>query len=336
MKVSVIMPVRNSATTIDRAVQSIQTQILENWELIIIDDGSEDETFNIIQSYSRTDKRIRIIRQKPLGIVKALNIGIAHASGTLIARMDSDDVSHSERLASQFSFLNENKEIDVLGTRVRFMGDATHQKGYDSYVEWTNTLLSWESIRKNRFIESPFAHPSVMFRRSLIGDPSLFYRSGHFPEDYDLWLRLIDKGVQMAKLPEFLLDWYDPPERLSRQDLRYSPQAFYETKAKYLAKWLNLSGINRPIWIWGAGRITRKRSSLLLSHGIQISGYIDIDPRKIGGQIKGLQVIRPKDISHIKNAYIVSYVGNRGAREDIRTFLTELGLTEEKDFILAA
>ncbi|MDA0348427.1 MAG: glycosyltransferase [Verrucomicrobia bacterium] len=336
MKVSVIMPVRNAASTIQRAVKSIRDQTLENWELIIVDDGSKDDTIKILEAQAVEDKRIRIHTQKPLGIVKALNIGIACSSGTLIARMDADDVSHPERLSLQSSFLNENKGIGLLGTRVNFMGNPTQQIGYDSYVEWTNSLLSSGSIRINRFIESPFAHPSVMFRRKIVGDPRLFYRSGHFPEDYELWLRLIDEGVQMAKLPEYLLDWHDSTERLSRKDPRYSPQSFYETKAKYLAGWLNQSAINRPIWIWGAGRITRKRASLLLNEGIKFCGYIDIDPRKIGGQINDLQVIRPEDIPLIENPYIVSYVGNRGAREDIRNFLTDLGLTEERDFILAA
>ena len=336
MKVSVIMPVRNAENTIRRAVKSIKNQTLKDWELIIVDDGSTDATLKILQSQAVEDNRIRIHVQKPLGIVYALNSGISRSSGTLIARMDADDVSHPERLSLQFSFLNENKNIGLVGTRVNFRGNQIQQKGYDSYVGWTNSLLSFESIRINRFIESPFAHPSVMFRRKIVEDPNLFYRSGNFPEDYELWLRLIDDGVKMAKLPEYLLDWYDSTERLSRQDPRYSPQSFYETKAKHLGHWLNQSANNRPIWIWGAGRITRKRASLLLNKGIKFSGYIDIDPRKIGGHVNGLQVIRPEDIPVIENPYIVSYVGNRGAREDIRKFLKDLGLTEERDFILAA
>ena len=330
------MPVRNAASTINRAVNSIRNQTFNHWELIIVDDGSEDDTSNILQALATADHRIRIHTQKPLGIVKALNAGITHSSGELIARMDADDVSHPERLSLQSSFLNEDNKIDLLGTRVNFMGNPTQQKGYHSYVNWTNSLLSSESIRMNRFIESPFAHPSVMFRRTIVGDPMLFYRSGHFPEDYELWLRLIDQGVQMAKLPEYLLDWHDSSDRLSRRDPRYSPQSFYETKAKYLAQWLIQSANNRPIWIWGAGRITRKRASLLSNEGIEFRGYIDIDPQKIGGHFNGFQVIRPEDIPVIENPYIVSYVGNRGAREKIRNFLQGLGFSEESDFILAA
>lgn len=141
----------------------------------------------------------------------------------------------------------------------------------------------------------------------------------------------------MAKLKTPLLDWYDLPERLSRNDPRYSPVGFYETKACYLAKWLKEQDRrNRPMWIWGAGRITRKRASLLENHGIRFSGFVDIDTRKAGGRVQTLPVVLPDDLDLSVNPYIISYVGNRGAREEIRRYLIKRGLSEEADFILAA
>ncbi|MCZ6674633.1 MAG: glycosyltransferase family 2 protein [Verrucomicrobia bacterium] len=335
--VSVILPVKNAANTLYRAVRSIQVQTLENWELIIVDDGSEDKTSEILRELSASDPRIRVDTQQHAGIVAALNHGITCASGKFIARMDADDVSHPDRLRLQFSFLNENPKVGLAGTKINYMGDSEAQRGYAAYVDWTNSLLSWRDIRTSRFIESPFAHPSVMFRKSLLEGNSGPYRSGHFPEDYELWLRWMSQGITMAKLEETLLDWYDPPERLSRKDSRYDPKAFYNTKAKYLADWLRAeSHDSRPLWVWGAGRITRKRAGILRGHGIHFSGYIDIDPRKTGSRVENLPVIQPEELDLSNNPYVISYVGNRGARAEIKTYLLNRGLKEEHDFIFAA
>jgi NADH/NAD ratio-sensing transcriptional regulator Rex len=128
-----------------------------------------------------------------------------------------------------------------------------------------------------------------------------------------------------------------PPERLSRNDPRYSPKAFYKIKAKYLARWLKSeTHIERPIWIWGAGRITRSRTRFLLEQGVTFSGYIDIDPRKTGTQLQGIPIVMPDDLDLKSKPIVISYVGNRGAREDIKKNLIEKGLKEELDFILAA
>ena len=104
-------------------------------------------------------------------------------------------------------------------------------------MAWTNGLLTHEEIALARFVESPLAHPSVMFRRSLV-ERWGGYAEGAFPEDYELWLRWLDAGVRMEKLADPLLIWNDSPTRLSRRDPRYAAEAFYRVKARYLARWL--------------------------------------------------------------------------------------------------
>ena len=337
MKISVLMPVKNAANTVARAIRSIQSQSFTNWELIIVDDHSTDSTLQIVHQFTADDHRIRPTSSVGQGITDALNFGISHCKGRYLARMDADDVSLPDRLASQFSFLNENRDVGLVATRVNFKGDSALNAGYANYVDWTNRLINWPDIRANRFVESPFAHPSVMFRRSLIKASTNCYRSGDFPEDYELWLRWMDAGIKMTKLPEYLVDWYDTPNRLSRTDRRYAPAVFFHIKAQYLATWLKRTlSKYRPIWIWGAGRITRTRVELLVKEGISFTGYIDVDPRKIGKITNDLPVISYKDIPVSTQPYIISYIGNRGARDDIRNYLLQLGLKEEVDFIIAA
>src|SRR2546425_6870649 len=103
-----------------------------------------------------------------------------------------------------------------------------------------------------------------MFRRELLNKHG-GYREGDFPEDYELWLRWLDAGVTMAKVPRVLLTWNDAPERLSRTDRRYDVEAFYRCKAFYLARWLKRHvDASRPLLVWGAGRPTRKRAEHLV------------------------------------------------------------------------
>jgi glycosyltransferase involved in cell wall biosynthesis len=330
------MPVRNAAATVEVAVASLLAQTLPDFEALVVDDGSTDSTPAVIASLTARDSRVRLIRSNGKGIVAALNTGLQAARAPLIARMDADDVSHPERFARQVDWLVAQPDFGVVSCRVAFGGDPIARAGYGLHVAWLNELLTDEQIRLNRFIEAPLAHPSVMFRRELV---TLHggYRSGPFPEDFELWLRWLEAGVRMAKVPAELLTWNDPPDRLSRSDPRYDPEAFYRCKAPYLARWLKThQGAGRRLFIWGAGRPTRRRAELLTPFGVRIEGYVDIDARKIGRQFEGRPVIGPGGVPPLGELFILGYVAKRGARELIRTCLAERGYQEGRDFLLAA
>lgn len=335
--ISVVMPVRNAVDTIEQAVTSIRRQTDADWELIVVDDASTDATPALLADCCRRDGRIRIARQDThLGIAAALNLGLGAARGNYIARMDADDISRPQRLRRQRQFLETHPEIGLVACRVEFGGDRQRQAGYAAYVDWTNSLLTPEAIARNRFVESPLAHPSVMFRRALAVAHG-GYRQGAFPEDYELWLRWLEAGVRMAKLADELLVWQDPPQRLSRRDSRYSRMSFYQCKAEYLARWLALHNPSHPeVIVWGAGRETRRRAELLVEHGVEISDYVDIDPNRIGQRIHGRMVLHERQLATPGNVFVVSYVGSRGARNDIRARLCALGYRELVDFVIAA
>jgi glycosyltransferase involved in cell wall biosynthesis len=334
--VSVVMPAWNAAATVAAAVASVRAQTLRAWELVFVDDGSSDGTLVAVEEAAKGDARMRVLRCEHGGIVAALNSGIAAARAALIARMDADDVMMQDRLAAQVGFLEAHPEIGVVSCLVEFGGDRAAARGYALHVDWINSIAEPDAIARNRFIESPLAHPSVMFRRELIDRHGGYAETGG-PEDYELWLRWMDAGVRFAKVPEVLLRWNDAPARLSRTDERYGESAFYGCKCRYLARWLQAHvAAERRILLWGAGRITRKRFSVLGEHGTQIAGYIDIDPGKVGSRVAGVPVIGPDAIPARETCFVVGGVGVRGAREMHRAMLEARGFAEGVDFIFAA
>ena len=335
-KISIVMPARNAAGTLPHALESIRRQTSADWELLAVDDGSMDETGPILESAARADARVRVLPQAALGIAAALQRGCAAARGAVIARMDADDWMAPERLLRQLQFLESHPQIGVVSCRVRHGGDQAAQAGYQAHVAWTNSLLTPADIALRRFVESPVAHPSVMFRRELLQQHG-GYASGDFPEDYELWLRWMDAGVQFAKVDAELLIWNDPPARLSRTEQRYRAGAFYRTKCVYLARWLKRQvEPSREIWLWGAGRITRRRFRTINTAGIAISGFIDVDAKKVGRLRDGRPVVAPCNLPSRDQAFILAGVSTRGARELIGAELSGRGRIEGRDYLLVA
>ncbi len=335
-RVSIVLPVRNAVVTLPAALASLAAQTEPNWELLVVNDGSTDGTADLLEAAARQDRRIRVFHTAAVGIVSALNLGLEQARSALIARHDADDVAHAERLERQCAFLDCRPEIGLVSCLVDFGGVNEANAGYRRHVDWINGQRRPEEIRRARFIESPLAHPSVLFRRDLVAAHG-GYVDGAFPEDYELWLRWLDAGVKMSKVEEKLLTWMDGPHRLSRVCPRYSIEAFYRVKARYLARWLRRElPVDRPVWIWGAGRVTRTRVRWLLDEGIQPAGWIDIDRNKIGGTHANRPVCAPEVLLTGRRPFVLAYVGTWEAREIIAAWLQRHGFAEESDYFLCA
>ncbi len=225
-------------------------------------------------------------------------------------------------------------EISVLGCATTLFAEERIRRGMRVYIEWQNSCCSPEQTADEIYIESPFAHPSVVFRRQTVLELG-GYRNGAFPEDYELWLRLHHAGKRLAKLPHKLLDWRDTPTRISRTDPRCSRQAFDRLRADYLSRDPRLLAHSTNFAIWGAGRKTRKRCRLLLERGFTPRTWIDIDPRKIGNRLSGVPVVSPTWLTRSGNrCYVLVYVTNHGARETIAADLLAMGYQRGLNYLM--
>lgn len=333
MKLSVLLPFYNAESTLLAAIESILWQTYDAFELVLVNNGSTDQSRLIAQHLVEQDSRITLINEEERGIVPALNTGLAYIQTPYIARMDADDVMLPTRLEKQVTCLDNQPRVDLVSCLVHHQSYSENPLGYQKYVEWINTLVTPEALALNRFVESPLAHPSVMFRRSAIEKWGK-YQQGDFPEDYELWLRWLQGGAILAKVAEPLMIWNDAPTRLSRNDSRYLPKEFYQTKAHYLAQWLQVHNQLHPrVWIWGAGKLSRKRARMLAPLGIQIQGFFDVEDHQ---RLDVPCLHYSKVPAAPGTVFIISYVGNWGAREEIKQYLLHLNYEEGKHFILAS
>jgi glycosyltransferase involved in cell wall biosynthesis len=329
--VSVLIPARNAVDTIEPALRSVRAQTLGEWEAVIIDDGSTDATASVVSRLAQKDKRIGLLSHAHEGIVGALNRGLAACGAPLVARFDADDLMHRDRLRLQVEMLARRPELSGVGSLVRCFPRRTLRAGMRRYEAWLNSMHEPDAIARERFIESPLVHPSVMVRREVLA--AARWRDEPWPEDWELWLRLMEAGHRFAKVPEVLLYWRDSAARLTRTQSRYMPERLVELRAHYLARG-PLKG-REPV-IWGAGEIGKKLARALNKVGAPVRAFIDIDPRKIGQRIHGARVLAPPELLAPNGVTLLAAVGAPQARGEIRAAAVAAGFVEGVDFYACA
>lgn len=303
-------------------------------ELLLVNNNSDDRSIEIAKKYQQMHPDwIFMLNESSQGVVHAMNAGLRKAQFDWIARMDADDEWLLGKLQAQLDFVaeTENSTVQVVGTQVQFASRSKAAEGFSAYVDWSNRILSQTDINQNIFCESPLVNPSALFHKELVAQYG-FYKEGDFPEDYEMFLRWHSNGVKMAKLGQVLMVWNDSNTRLTRSHPAYEPEAFNRIKCFYLAKWLKAhTRHSQNIWIWGAGRKTRKKLEELEKHGIAIEGFIDLNANKTS--------IKPcvafTEIEKTRQPYVVSFVSNRGKGNEIRQYLKSKSFIELEDFIIA-
>ncbi|HOJ66004.1 MAG TPA: glycosyltransferase [Paludibacteraceae bacterium] len=184
---------------IQQSIESVLNQTYANFELLILDDSSNEDAIQAIDSFKR-DNRVSVVRDKQrMGFVNALNKGMKMAKGEYIARMDADDICFNDRFEKQINFMQTHSDVDILGGNMKIIdenGIVVSQRQYP---------CSKFSLKFSSVFRSPVAHPTVMFRRSII-EKNMFYDDlFKKAEDLEFWLRLRNNGFKIANMPEYVL-----------------------------------------------------------------------------------------------------------------------------------
>jgi glycosyltransferase involved in cell wall biosynthesis len=326
-RISVILPFKNSREFFEEAVQSIENQTLEDWELILVDNGSKDGSKSMAKNFEKRDSRIKLIQFPFKGVAGAFNYGFKESRAPIIARMDSDDIAQPERLEKQLNSLMSHNMAGLHYSRVKSIGRSSI--GWLRYLVWQNSHLQQIQIYQDRFVEMPVCNATLMATRESFLKIGL-YKEGTYPEDYDFFLRACSLKVPIQKISQPLLLWRDHPNRLTRTHKGYSREKFFEVKAKYLFRYSSLKNRKHPvISIWGTGKNARKYLELLEKEGFRFARFFDLR----SGEFKRRKIEPYEKIQ--KGEFLVSLVGNRGAGWKIENYLSQRGMEKGVDFILA-
>jgi len=207
--ISVIEPFYNCRQYIQHATTSILNQTYSNFELILIDDGSTDDTAAEILKFN--DKRIRLIRQENKGLAESLNFGLKIAKGEFIARQDGDDISHPQRFEKQLDYFSKNKNTALVGTWSKIIDNDGKETGR-FHKHPTEDL----ELKFDLFFDNPFVHSSVMFRKEVIEKSGLYNTKIHsLVQDFEYWFR-ISRNYNIANIGEVLHEYREQKKSISR------------------------------------------------------------------------------------------------------------------------
>lgn len=322
--VSVIFPFHNAEATLDRAIKSILNQTFTDFELILINSNSTDQSSNIAWLNSGEDERITLVNEPREGISNALNAGIKIANGKYVAFMDSNCISHPERLEKQVNFIEENP-VEVVSCLINYAPQGLPNYDTKNYTEWLNSFTSSSEIYNNRFIGMPVITPSVLFKKSLIKEFGMFTQ-GDFPEEYEFWLRWLDCDVTIKKLPEILLDW-DSSETCGQ----YNSTPCHTLKTEYQAKWLR-DNDHPYVWIWKKGTLLKSKIDYLDDAGIYVEGFIDVE----NIDFEEAYYVSSEEINWDAPSFILVYIDNPEERESVFRFFISKMKIETVDFIITS
>lgn len=330
---SVVMPFRNESAHMEEALRSLAEQTMDDFEVLMVDDRSEDGSTDLALRWEERDDRFRLLRSRGRGIVDSLNLGLSAARAEWIARFDADDVCLPRRFEEQLDLAETLGPGYVVSCLVESFPERLVSSGFRSYERWLNSLVEPEILERNLLRESPIPHPTAMYsRRTVLGAGG--YRSLGVPEDYELWLRLWKMGMRFVKCPRMLLRWRERPDRLSRTDPRYSLSSFYRLKAMYIRYVPAIVG--DEVVVWGSGQTGRRLSKWLRREGISIRAFVDVAEGRVGSTMRGVPIVSPGGLKALRGLPVLVASRGPGAREEICSWLNSMGYRDWQDYVVCA
>ena len=315
--ISILTPFKNTAAFLEDCINSVLDQSYTNWELIIVDDGSTDASYKIVENLAKNDSRIILLKNTGHGIIDALQLAFKNSKGNFITRMDSDDIMLPNKLEVLLKNLKLHGEKHVAIGLVEYFSDEGVGEGYKSYETWLNKLTitgnNYSEIYKECVIPSPCW---MIHRNDFIACGG--FNPKIYPEDYDLTFRFYKNNIKCIPCDAVLHKWRDYSMRTSRTHVHYAQNHFTELKINHF---LDIDyNKNKTLTIWGAGNKGKIIAKILLEKNIPFEWICD-NPKKIGKDIYGKELKAFEALAKIKNAQSIITVANKTAQKEIRAFL---------------
>ncbi|WP_250435825.1 glycosyltransferase family 2 protein [Hanstruepera flava] len=326
--ITILTPFKNTADFLPACIESIQNQSYKNWELLIIDDGSTDNSFDIVNTYSKLDNRIKLYRNSGHGIIDALQFAFSKSNGNYITRMDSDDIMTPNKLETLINSLVSHGKKHVAVGLVKYFSEQGISNGYFKYEKWLNTLTSqgknYSEIYKECVIPSPCW---MVHRTDLIACDA--FNPNRYPEDYDLTFRFYQHNLKCIPCDAVLHHWRDYSSRTSRTHEHYAQNYFLDIKLHYFLK-LDFDD-SRPLTVWGAGFKGKTIAKKLVESNIPFHWICD-NPKKIGKDIYDQTLKSFEFLNELKRPQSIVTVANSKAQNEIKAYFDTQSMLPMQDY----
>jgi glycosyltransferase involved in cell wall biosynthesis len=327
--ISILIPFKNTSKFLKGCLDSIVEQTYINWELLIVDDHSSDDSYSIVKTFEEKDTRIKLFKNSGHGIIDALQLAFSKSSGQLITRMDSDDLMRPNKLEILANnLLKYGKQHIAIGL-VNYFSHEGIKSGYENYEIWLNNLtqkgINYSEIYKECVIPSPCW---MVYREDLLACDA--FNPKRYPEDYDLAFRFYKKDIKCIPCENVLHDWRDYDTRTSRTHIHYAENHFLDLKLYYFLQ-LDFNP-KKTLVLWGAGNKGKKVAKILIKKDITFEWICD-NPKKIGKDIYGKSLKPFKFLEAVENTQSIITVANKIAQKEIKNYMKTLNLKPLEDYI---
>lgn len=309
--VSILMPVKNASIFLEECLNSILNQSFQNWELVVVDDHSTDNSFEILEGYQSKDQRIQVLKNNGNGIIEALSLAYEHSKGDFITRMDADDIMVEDKIEKLYAAIQQHPH-SVATAKVKYFNAEGIGEGYAKYEQWLNELVDNESHYDNIYKECVIPSPCWMTTRSILNEIGGFEQL-NYPEDYDLCFKFYKLKIPVTSVPLVLHHWRDYSSRTSRTDPNYADNTFLDLKIQYFLKCdYRKSDI---LSIWGAGKKGKYIANKLSKLGINFNWYTN-NPNKIGHTVYDTTLLSTALMTEIKKGQIIMAIAENSIEEE--------------------
>lgn len=325
-KVSILIPAKNESAFIHDCLSSIYEQDFLDWEAIVVDDHSEDDTAEIIAEFTSVDDRFKLLTNKGTGIINALRTAYSHSSGSLITRMDADDIMRPNKLSLLSNKLEQFGKGHLAVGGVHYFSAGEVKSGFRNYEQWLNQLTAEGSNFNDIFRECPIPSPNWMMYREDLDEIGAF-KSERYPEDYDLAFRMCLAGLKVIPCDQITHEWRDYPTRTSRTNEHYKDHTFTEIKWDYFKNYYR--DPSKILVIFGTGYRGKKLARQLIEANVDFQ-WVSHNEEKIGKHIYDV-LIEPLSRFVWKNKQIIATIANERGRTEVNALASKNSFILNKD-----
>ncbi len=326
--VSILIPFKNTAHFLPECLGSICAQSYQDWEVIAIDDHSDDASRQVAEGFAQKDPRIKVHANEGKGIITALRTAYRLSTGNYITRMDSDDIMKPDRLEVMRTALFKFGKGHIAVGQVRYFSARGISNGYQRYEAWLNDLTKKGSNYSEIYKECVIPSPCWLIHRDDF-ELCKGFEPNRYPEDYDLTFRFYERGIKVIPCDKVLHLWRDYDTRTSRTHEHYAQNYFLDIKIHYFLR-LDYDR-KRPLVVWGAGFKGKTIAKVLLEREIPFLWLCD-NPKKINKKIYGKCLYYFSELENLDNPQSIVTVANEDAQKDIKDYFRNRNQRSMQDF----